>query len=359
MSALDQPTIFKPCFGQIHSDIFSVPSEGRFGGNFREIIRDPLADLGMADPQTSVPSQEIRSSFALWKRMARDRGYDIELQIGGSLASGLFKGPKPRQHSSNKRCPEGFDRIVECDGRILLKSVPNGVSLSPHDPRVVRDFSEILRAQNSLPPERANRWGRDTEVSRIYTYRDLGKGTGLEFEMCIVPSYFVELATYWRFVFTEEEREQQSFFRAALRGLGAEKKDVTSEKEPETVECRWRVISAYALTKLFSSGQLDIFNEVLKSDGVRQIRSELSSGPFSRKPPQLLEPLVGDWIQGKSDKPGLFRPDPEQKSPAPVVREMVGGLWPETITPVREPAFVRFAEIVHDALKKAHAMSNR
>ena len=328
---------------------------------FRSIATDSMSLLGLNPEASRVPYAEIRQAYRLWQLKAETMGYEVGMALGGSLGSQLYWGPKPRSYSSNPNCPKEFDQIVECDGRILLHS-RNGNSVSPHDERAVQDFTEILKADHRMRPEMVNRWNRDTEVTRLYTYKDLGNGVGLEFEMCLVPSHFVDPASYWRFSFTEEERQQQAFFRASMRSLGAAKKEISSEKDPENTECRWRVLSAFALKHLINNGQLDLFIRSLPAGYIDQVSKELR-GPFSAPPPKLLRPLINSWLDGENPHNGRFHPEcgiirpTAAELPSAPVRERIGSMFPETVKAVPAPKFVGLADIVHRSLVRARELT--
>lgn len=345
-------------------DLMLAHSDARLTRGFNEVAHSSISQLGLDSECRDIPWPEIRQSYRLWESRARDRGFEVTMALGGSLGSDLYWGPKLRGYSSNPDCPPEFDKIIECDGRIILHRY-NGKPVDPHDPDVVDAFKSITGGQKALAPEFANRWNREIQVSRIYSYKPLGGGVGLEFEMCLVPSFFVDPASYWRFAFTKEEREQQAFFRASLRSLGAAKREISSEKNPETMECRWRVVSAYAIRHLLNSNQMGFVVNALPEGYIDRVRKELE-GPFAAEPPKLLAPLVKSWLEGEYRRDGgpldpacgVFRPSREEL-PSKPVRVRVGELFPETLGAVPPPLFVGLADIIQSALQRARQQGEK
>lgn len=289
------------------------------------------------------PVSVMRCIVSRWMEQLKGSGFsDTRWVLGGSVACGNFWGPKEALQSSNPDKPTRFRHVVECDGRFLL---PEG--LHPHDPKVIAFFEQILNGR-ARGPEICRRWNREEPVTRIYTYAPLGGELGLEFEISLVRNTFLEVAQYWKSVFSPEEIETQRVIRACIGDWGLGKDTMRSEKNVQCLEARWRVVAGYALNELLICNKIDF------GEDHKWIESDIRRR-FGGEPPIALKPIIEQWLLGheKFDVEGLFRP---KSLPCENAKAYLDVFWPELLDKkVSPPLWVTAAIAVHRELSLHHS----
>lgn len=268
------------------------------GSNKKEFA--PLSTDNLSPQRTFCASLEPRRFvdplIDEWRQKLQACGYqDCEWGTGGSLATGLYHGPKKSLFSLNPACP--YDEIIEWDGRLFLPD-----TYHPHDPALITDLQRILGAEN-FDAEEVKVWNNHlVPITRLYAYSPLVGSTGMEIELTVLPaSRWVEIADYWQRVFNSEEIEWQRDLRATLRQLGVAKGEIDGLKFSQCDECRWRIVSRYAMAAL--------------GDG----RAE-----FPEEPPRFVNSLVARWLNGETAiiGQGLDRhPSPIPQNLVPILQE--------------------------------------
>lgn len=246
-------------------------------------------------------------------------------ELGGSLATGTFSGPKPRRFSYNQ-VPVEFDWIIEADVRLLL---PEGVH--PHDDRLLDLLKDILGANGVSPKLHVPRWGVSVPTIGIYAYLPHIAGIGIEFEVSIYDqaTYF-EIASVWRDLFSREEILWQTLVREYLRGLDDGAELLNKEKSRQLKDARWRLVGLLALAVLDDRGSGgDVYTLARKLQALQ--------------PPDTVLALVERWLSGETGAvSGLEIPDEDDlialRSHAPeLLRELPSEpSWVVTVRSVQQ-----------------------
>lgn len=163
--------------------------------------------------------------------------YQFRIMLAGSLVCGHYTKPKPASHSLNPNCP--YDEVIECDMRIIL---PKEVNIMTG--KNIDAFEEIVGAKRDFTKAKyIQRFGDEIPMVVLYDYKEITKGLGLEFEICVNSEPYFEIATVWGEVFTDQEVKRQTEIREVARSVL--KLDYHEEfqvlKQVQTAECRYRV----------------------------------------------------------------------------------------------------------------------
>jgi len=215
---------------------------------------------------------------------------DFEICKNGAIATGLFRGAKQRNHSLNSTCPEEYSHVIEGDLRIIL---PENEDL---EDKGLRELVAHVTGSQFEKVGTTRRWNQQIKMAFFYGYENLGKGLGFETEICLNTRPYLEIADSWPIVFSPEEVRWQADLRQLLRAADVNYAEFTTLKESQVAECRYRIISAYALREY---SRQDLSDEV-KNQIILPPNHEKISG----ETPQLVKPLVGRWLLGESGLSG-------------------------------------------------------
>lgn len=282
----------------------------------------------------------IRTQILSWDRALKDAPFEIvRRELAGSLATGTFWGPKDAKLAESEFCPPHIERIIECDLHYFL-----GTDVDPHAEEVVSYFEKAFGARRFSEGEFVSGWGLKAPLQRLFLYADIGNNTAVEFEIALAQWDKVpEISNYWKRVFTDKEITWQSELRAALRAWRVEPEVMWDEKTHECDECRWRMVSAYALKTLLAEGQLKM------RDPEEQRSLERAIGAsFRGAPNPLVEQRVQEWLRGARGKGGLDRPPGIMSTKARVYME---AFCPEKLKSPVAPFWVDIAATVQEDIR--------
>jgi beta-phosphoglucomutase-like phosphatase (HAD superfamily) len=224
-----------------------------------------------------------------WREQFRERGIEIQAEVGGSLACDLFRGPKP------SRNPSAAEHYIEYDLRLYLPS-----EIHPQADETKRLIQEVTGLEWKKDYH-TDRWrlGMPTDQSIFYGYAELEEivldrtslvsclfpNATVEFEVSVQrESDWVEITRYWGELFSHDEIDWQAECRRALRNAGVPYEEgIQQLKEWQNDMARWRLLAA--------------FSEGLRGD----------------LPPELVSPLVESW----SERPYPQFPSLPLELPAP------------------------------------------
>jgi hypothetical protein len=213
-------------------------------------------------------------------------GFNISVHLIGALRTGLYHGPKERAYSLNIQCPVMFSLLNEIDIRIILHEDQH-----PHDDEIIQVVESITGTRLTRKCF-VTRWHRRVPIAFLYSYEDLGNGLGMEWEVCINKSPYLETSLFWEDIFTHEEIAYQREIRKLLRSTSSNTpSDFTLLKEMQAAEARWRIVASFAMAQW------------LKLQGTE---STYTSPPLNGLPPHIAAPLVGMWLLGQT---GISPPD--------------------------------------------------
>ena len=289
----------------------------------------------------------------LIQEKATERGLDyaddIKVLLIGSMETGHFTGPKPKEHSLNPNCP--YDAVVEGDLRVI---VPEHVD--PHDQEAIDLVTDCLTEFGTLQKvetAKISRWDTDMHQTYFYQYDDISgdASVGYEWEVCLNNEPYYEIADAWLEVFSKEEVEQQVVIRELLRHLEVPlSTEFNPTKKIHCSECRWRIVASYALGQLTEEMGLVLPDSITKKL------------PFTGEPPKSIAWLVDMWLQGESGYSSVDRPTltvvPAARTRIEEIADSVAQYDPELssylyglLEPTQGPRWVRMANKIQRILK--------
>lgn len=229
----------------------------------------------------------------IWENLLSKYFDNFNLEIIGSLRTGLYHGPKIRFHSLNSECPSIYRNIIEVDLRLILDN-----KLHPHDNNIISVVKEIT-GLSFTKRTYVKRWHRNIPITFLYKYDKLYGGLALEWELCINQKPYLETSLFWKSVFTKEEIKFQRQIRELARKYGCDyATEFTPLKEAQAAEARWRIVASYALSEWMASQSF-------------KVESALSTPPLSGNIPTIVEPLTKMWLLGQTGISPPDRPDPK------------------------------------------------
>lgn len=257
---------------------------------------------------------------------------DYELFITGALKTGLYTGPKPSCLSHNPNCP--YENVIEADLRLVLDE-----AIDPHDHQIVDLISSVFEPE--FPPviTQTYHWDRtDIPTSRFYKYQPIEKKLGFEWELAVCRKPYVDVALFWKDLFTPDEIEWHRNLRSLIYNLPIElHESYVPFKNLQNTEARWRLVAGYALSYLSKMGAMDI-NCV---------------SPTNDPPQPPVDFLMHKWLEGASgyrtmERPESFMPDS--------IRNLIEKVYPnidlqKLIIPPDEPSWVSTAAHIQTQLK--------
>lgn len=278
----------------------AVPSRSVFEGDtLYELLHppSPATNEHWAIKKALERIDQLKTSITeIAERDGVDLG-EVEVFLNGSMATGLFTGVKPRQHSLNTDAPS-CEMVVEADLRVLI-----GENADPHDPRVLAVMREALGGDDKIQSCASKvimRWAAPINMSYFYQYEQIDDRTSFEWEVCINKKPYVEIAHIWDKIFAPHEIEWQLQGRSALRSMRVDLKDeFEPAKKVQCNECRWRIVGAYAVNDLHSKGQL------IMDAGAE---AAINAIPLKDQPPKMINFLIDAWLAGQSGMESLDRP---------------------------------------------------
>lgn len=290
---------------------------------------------------------------------AKERGLayaeDIRVLLIGSMGTGHFTGPKPREHSLNPKCP--FDAVVEGDLRIILPEY-----VDPHDPEaidLVKDCLSEFGVLQKIETAQITRWDVEMHQTYFYQYDELSPdgSVGYEWEVCLNNEPYFEIADTWQDVFTPDEIEQQVVIRELLRHLEVPlSTEFNPTKKLHCSECRWRIVASYALDRLANEAGLVLPQDIL------------DSLPYKGEAPRSVGWLVDMWLQGESGYSSVDRPTltvvPACRNRIEEIADQSQAQDPELseylmtlVEPTQGPRWVRMANRIQKILKDKREQS--
>lgn len=252
----------------------------------------------------------------------------LDISLVGALGTGLYSGPKPKRLSHNPGCP--FESVIEADLRLILPE-----DRHPHDEAVVAAINDVFKPEFSPVLAITYHWSRtDIPTSRFYRYDALGDDLGFEWELAVSQQPYVDIAPYWKSLFSDEEMNWQRGVRAAMYQLPIDlHEEYVPVKNLQNREARWRLVAAQALL-----------------ENTAPQRPE-----FPRISPlgAPVGPLVRKWLAGESGYRTMERPSFELPEALRERTRRVAGLDADLLsTPPTQPAWVTFADQWQQGLKK-------
>lgn len=297
--------------------------------------RVPLADVKVERSGLTDARHFIRNQLKAWDRALHGSPFQISgRELGGSLATGTFWGPKDARLAESSFCPPHINRIIECDLHYYLAP-----GLNPHSEAIIQYFEETLRAQRVPEAEFVTNWGIRLPIQRLFLYSEINPQTAIEFEVTLTEADKIpEISNFWRRVFTPQEITWQSELRAALRAWSVESDTMWQEKTHQCVECEWRIVSGYALKQLLAEERLRMREAADQTALVRAINSS-----FKGEAHPLISERVQEWLHGQGGKGGLHRP---QDLMSPGARNYVEVFFPEKLNAAVSPFWVEVADSI-------------
>lgn len=222
----------------------------------------------------------------LRKGIEAKTGRSIPVILVGALRTGLFSGTKEKRYSHNQAC--AYDHVLEIDLRIIDQT-------PPHDPEWIDTVSSLFRPSDVVRKHSMHWDRRGLQQTTMYRYEDasdLVDGTGsadigVEYELCLNQTPYVEISPYWKQLFSQEELVEQRQRRNQLRSFGASLDIYHQFKRAQILEAQWRLLAAIHL-------------EVAGEDATDHPRfSELG---------QPVAGLVERWATSAHGDPPLARP---------------------------------------------------
>lgn len=213
------------------------------------------------------------------------------IELDGSLASGLCGGAISPRYSYAQDLPSDCGLLQEIDLNLILPADKN-----PHDRELASRISDTLGFRCGQFVEHQY-WGRRTPVAALFKEESLGEGVCRQWQLNIVNQPFLTLAPYFRTVFSPDEADWMKFVREYCRdALQVSSEEYFELKGLQCLECRWRVVASYALSREDPSADV----------------------PVKGTAPELIQPIIDAWRGGRYGGEGLDRP--AVTLPATVIR---------------------------------------